>query len=557
MEYNSFETREKAKELIEEAVKIWRQSPLSESLEGLENDPVMSMMMTALAWQAGETENELVHLKEDIVEEFVQALTPYEYGHAIPATAVVEASLKKDIAEWEVDQNSTFKLSGTQYTFLPVLKTRAINAEIKSVTRMDGRRWKVTLAFGTPVQNLSGFTFAIKNTFFNDLKISYKGAHIPLVKPWEYSKLPLTECFSAEGAVYNGSNTFNASMVGMDLFARQNVKLFCVMEHDASQYLHAAEEEMGLVFEFSGITDEFVFDKRQLSINCIVLAEAQLNHASLSVAHPILRVDEPLLHLTRPAGEQLYTENRVEVRRVAADRFNQGRLMHLLATLINKYHTDFYAFQNQEGLASDGTMQTLSDILEHMLSVCRNNLKESAEGVYLLLHHDNTGSKKDLDISVDYLTTHGSATTEALSNEATFAAQSPMTSDVCRQIAQPTPGSDAIGNTLCEESLMRYHIITNDRIVTPADIKAFCRNELLVRYGVDNTMINSIIVSPLLSTDGNGCGYEIATEIRLADNPFIKKSFAGRIHHIELLMQKMMEVRSANIYPIRVSIIIG
>ena len=51
MKQTIFETRQRADELMREAINIWRQSAQSDFLEGLENDPVMSLIMTALAYQ--------------------------------------------------------------------------------------------------------------------------------------------------------------------------------------------------------------------------------------------------------------------------------------------------------------------------------------------------------------------------------------------------------------------------------------------------------------------------------------------------------------------------
>jgi len=65
MRQKIFETREKAQELLEEAIKIWRQSPQSERLEGLEKDPVMMLLMSAVAFQANDIDNdEIIDLLE-------------------------------------------------------------------------------------------------------------------------------------------------------------------------------------------------------------------------------------------------------------------------------------------------------------------------------------------------------------------------------------------------------------------------------------------------------------------------------------------------------------
>jgi hypothetical protein len=40
----------------------------------------------------------------------------------------------------------------------------------------------------------------------------------------------------------------------------------------------------------------------------------------------------------------------------------------------------------------------------------------------------------------------------------------------------------------------------------------------------------------------------------LADSPFVRRSFAEKASRVGILMQKMIEVRSTNIYPIVVTL---
>ena len=566
MKQNIFETRQRAQDLLDEAINIWRQGPFSERLEGLEKDPVMSLLMSAIAYQANETDSDIELLKDELLSEFVHTLTPYEMGHAIPATAIIETALKDDVSEWEVNSESTFQLAGTDFQFIPILRTKVFNAVVSSIVRMDGRRWKVTLDFSSPVSDLSGFTFCINNKFFEDVKVSYKGHLLPLVKPWHYSKMPLSKSFSTDTMLYNSTSVYDASMMAMELFARQNVRLFCIKEHNPEPFLKTEVDTLDLIFEFSGITDQFTFDKQQLSLNCILLAEAQQESVTLSAAHPITRVaghdeasgsataSQQFLHLIRPADEQIYGKARVEARRLAADRFNQGSLIRLLNALINKYHSDFYAFQHLKELTDDETMRSLQTILQRMIKACQSDLSGNFQGTYLLLRPDELEKDRNVSLSVNYLTTHGALVNDVLGESSTFTPPAIFVGSACRQIAAPVPGADEVSDKLCEEGLLRYHVITNDRIVTPADIKAFCQKELTTRYGFDRTMIRNIDVSHRLELEPSGCGYEIVAEIRLSNNNFVKRSFADKIPQVEILLQKMMEVRSTCIYPIRVSI---
>ena len=94
MKQTIFTTRQRAEEIIKEAVTIWEHSNNGEQLEGLDRDPVLALFMTALAYQANEIDNEIEQLRVDILNEFARMLIPYERIHALPATAVVEVSME-------------------------------------------------------------------------------------------------------------------------------------------------------------------------------------------------------------------------------------------------------------------------------------------------------------------------------------------------------------------------------------------------------------------------------------------------------------------------------
>ena len=76
----------------------------------------------------------------------------------------------------------------------------------------------------------------------------------------------------------------------------------------------------------------------------------------------------------------------------------------------------------------------------------------------------------------------------------------------------------------------------------------------MIRYGISNSMVKQIRVNHRQTIDRRDCGYEILVEVVLADSSFIKRNFADRLSVAEMMLQKMLEVRSTNIYPITVTI---
>jgi hypothetical protein len=569
MKQTIFENKQRAEELMQEAIRIWRSSDHPDQLEGIEQDPVFSLLLTALAYQSNELENDLDHMKAEVLEEFSRMLVPYEVGHAIPATAVVQATLQSGLSSMELTQEHIFTLTDTEASFIPLLRTRVLNATIRSIVRMDGRRWKVSLKFDSPITDLSGLCFVVKNRSFKDLKVTVKGHILPIVSPWEFSELPLSPCFDIDTVLYNGTQTYNAAVSCLDLFARQNIRMYCVKSHQPNKILPAETESVDLVFEFSGIKDDFVFDRDNLILNSIILVNAEVHTADLTSNTPIVRVagfqslgsevdssSQQFLHMLRPSSDQIFGQFPVEVRKMSADRFNQGRLVVLLNTLISRYYTDFYAFQSLREEASDKVIYSLIETLTRMRDAARANAEERIPGVYLMLNPRAADIRNDVSLSLTYVTTLGSAINGQLSDNSTFQPPAGFNNASVRLIGTPVPGSDEVRDQLEEASLSRYYMITNDRLVTPADMKLFCYMELMTRYGITRQMVKSITVSHRQQQDRWEAGYEILVEIILNENTFIRRGFEEKIPQAETLMQAMISVRSANIYPVQVTITI-
>ncbi|MBR6002036.1 MAG: hypothetical protein IK045_04155 [Bacteroidales bacterium] len=561
-----FETRQKAEELLKEAQAVWHQSDRSDDLENLGDDPVFSMLLTALAYQSNEFDSEIERLKSEVLEDFARLLVPYTAAHAVPATAVVETSLQDGVDELPVGEDTTFMLAG-QHPFMPLMETRALGVEIRSISRLDGRRWKVSLHFKNQVSDLSHFSFAVKGLNFKDLSVSIKGQLLPLVKPWHYANLPLVPCFSPESLTYNAGQICSVSVLPMDLFARQNVRMFFVDRHNPGSFFPPETENLDLVFEFSGIFDDFHFDADNLALNTVMLVNAKKNEVTISSENPVARLvggqnDETVtdlssrefLHLVRPADAQIFGDMALEVRGVAGDRFNQGSLVRLLNCIVTKYRSDFYAFQQLRGVSTDTAIFQLESALAELKKDSNRDVLRNVSGVYLM-PRGSVKQLKEFSLEVNYLTTAGASVNSLLSTPCSFSAPSGFSSDI-RLVGQPMLGSDEIKDEAALGELMRYYLLTGDRVVTMADMKAFCAMELKVRYGIEDKLIRRMSVHKRLEREEGGCGYEIVVDICLVANSFIKRSFTEKLPMAELLLRKMLEVRNAGIYPIKVNITI-
>lgn len=559
-----FDTKQRAAELLETAIRIWRQSDNAEILEGIENDPVFNMLLTALAYRENEIDSDIERLTKEVTEEFANLFIPFEAGHAIPATALIETLPYPSLSEVELNESTVFKLEG-QFNFIPLFKSKVINAIINDLERIDGRRWKVNLKLRHPINDLGGFCFAIKDSDFRNLTVSMKNKKLRLIRPWNYADLPFVSCFGIDSLTYNQGEQFSPSSLPLDLFAKQNIRLYWI-ENTEESNLEDGKTDIELLFEFNGIKESFSFDSSKILLNAVLLTNVSVKDTTLSNSHPISRLTgfsandnnassphEQFLNLVNLSPEFFSGRNDLELRRINADRFNQGSLLKLLTSLVNKYHSDFYAFQNLEGANSERLILILQESIKKLIELSQKDLNRNISGTYVLIKNKK-GLKENLSIKVKYLVTSGKAVNQFLTKDSRFSTPPNIEETSTRQISYPTQGYDEINNDDLSKSQLRYYLLTSDRIVTPADIKLFCLVQLQRLYSLGKDFVKEIKITHRKSTDNYGIGYEIFVDISLLSTPTVKRSLGEKIQTIEILLQKMMEVRSASVYPFRVNI---
>lgn len=561
MHHTIFETRHRAEKLLNEAISIWRQSDHNEQLEGLEKDPVFGLLLSAVAYQASEIDGEIERLKSEVIEEYASMLTPYEVGHATPASTVIQTMPNDGIAEVELNSDTAFTLADTDFVFTPVLHTRVLNVAVSSVKRLDGRRWSVELTTKAPIKNLSNMTFVINNPGYSDLTVTIDNKVLPIIHPGEFSEMPMADNFVADTAIYNQSMAYDPSMTCLDLLARHNMRLYCIDTHKDGEFVHDEQSKVRMIFEFSSVTEGFSFDKSQILVNAVVLANATTGVASLDPSSPIVRITgvanndmhTQLVHLLRPGNDQIFRKEPITVRRVMADRFNHGALTRLLASLLCKLQSDYYAYQYIDAKQSLPALNILREQVQKLLSMTQRDDRNSISGTYLML---NPGSESS--VMVRYVTTSGAAVNDYLNDQSRFVMPETFSNRNTRQIAAPVMGTDEVNTKAGATELVRYAIASNNRIVTPADMRIFCYTELLNRYGITRNMVRKIKVShqplPGNTMEHNACGFEIDVTITIIKSNFINQSFSNRLPQTEVVLEKMMQVRSANIYPIKVKI---
>ncbi len=564
MKQTTFEIRQQAEKMLKQAIAIWRQSEHSDYLENVENDPVFSLLLTTLAYQLNDIDYDIEDIKSEVLNDYTDLLKPYELMHAIPATAVIYTQPQAGMGAVMLNDNSVFRMSNTERSFVPLLQTNVLETNITSVVRLDGRRWKVKLSFPTPVTDISYFAFAIRNKAFKNVKVTLGNKILRLVKPWHFDDLPLNDCFALDASLYNQASTLSATSIWLDLFAMHNTRIFCIKKSPAC-ILPEETESIELIFEFYGTDENFHFSNEEITPNPVVLINAEKHITNITASTPIVRVtgydngrnEEQFLHMLRPSQDQIFYDTHVDVRTVAGDRYNQARLLKLINSILNKFDTDFYAFLELKKQYHDTVILQIKDGLMQLKKACLETPETNVTGTYLVLPQSEVAQKGAVDLQVTYLTTSGAFINNALSENCSFNVPPGLDTTVTGLLQRPIPGRNEITDEKQQAAYTRYNIMTGNRIVTPADIKAFCRAELLSRFSITEGLIDSINVRQQLVESNHGFGYEIWIEIFIQNTPYITKHFTEKIPQAELFLEKLISVRTASIFPLKVNILIG
>lgn len=557
---------------------IWQQSDKAEYLEGLQTDPVFRMLLSVLAYQSNEFDSEIEQIKVDILDEFAQMMSVGEAGKALPATIAVETGLTGKIPYMDLDSSDVFAIGDgkVSFPFIPLLHNRVVNAHVKDFTRLDGRRWLLRLDVGEGVTSLNGMTFAIPNGNYNGLHATLcsSGLELPLISPWDCADMPMSRAFSLDTLMYNRNqavNTGNArcsmapfnTYTGMDLFVRQDMRIYVIDDTGETEPYSTLE----IMLEFESVAENFNLDKGDLHINVVPLVNAQVNSTELSTDRPIERIagsgggenGRQFLHLLRPSADQLYGNMSLMVRRVAADRFNHGRLSKLLNNLIARYSSDYYAFMEIGSNTSDKVIRNLRQELNELSQKVTKDNGRSFEGVYVMLSRnanqtllDAKGEALRVSLNVEYLTTDAARTNVLAGKALTLKVPEGLDDTLTRAVTELQPAFDEVFDAQAVETARRYYMTTEDRLVTRSDIKLFCYTQLQAQYGLVRNMIKDIRVTHELLDIGSYHTYEIVVNIQIVDNVFTQRAFADKMVKVETILARMAQVRTTDIYPIRV-----
>ena len=544
------------KDVLERAIAIWRNEGhdllgKESDFSNLQNDPVVQILLGAVMHQTTLLSDDINRLRQEVTDQYLHLTTPDALNRPAPAVALMQLckSARVGLSNREatfVDEETVFKLGDSRspqsekYNFIPLLKSRVVDAEVVSLTRKSDHVWQIEISENEQIKTLSGVTFYIRNSLgCESIRIFSDGKEIPVSQLYEFSELPFIRPFADGSGSMSHSMQWNVlrqitdSLCGIDA-------AYAIVRNDwrAGQLSHV-NGCIRLDLELKGVEEGFQLKKEDILLNCVPVCNLIIGNALLSSENPLVKLDTGKLQFVSLIG----TEERqpVEVRRISTERQTKRSWEEQLCHLLEQY-------ERNHSIYKDKSIKQIDEKVEQLVSVLRELVQTGTppiDAVYLLLSDRSVPS-----VSTSYFMTRGAA-----ANGLAAASIETISAELdAGNIKLVTPVSGGRDNTTHYSEIQdaeKYFVKTSDRVVSRSDIKDCCLFFLKRDFHVDLSAVRSFNLVPKVKNTADGY-YErvILVEIVLAGKP----TEAGDAGFMGRLLERRLRSRTASLTPIRVSV---
>ena len=532
------------RQLIREALAHWDEKS---ELRDIENDPVVQLLFSALAYQSYSITRDMDTLKDRVVAEFRNKLIPYHLIKPFPAMTVIETRLGKNkdasvkpLMAFTVDEKCSFVFGKTKMPFSPLFKTKIINAVIsdKQINKEDNTI-QMTLSSNEIIEDFAGVSFYFEQSeMMPDIQISMNDRFLPLIKPDDCNNLPFTDWFQhhyllkEENQLQYGNYDF-----WLEYLLRNHTYIYYINDYDCNNIRNTSASPVFKI-HFKNETEFNYFQNRGIRINCFPAINVQKKSVTLSKNEPIkkLSVDKAVfLNLLMNENTELNEDN-FYIRHFGIERYNQEELLSQINDLFNRFISDYYAYKDIEELKKGDKLEKLYNVFKEVWPVLMRNDNRNYSGVYAMLKLNKNLSLQYFDVNIDFLVTNSELANNIQEGEKPGSVSEFLDKANTILLKDSSGGREEEYNEDTLNRLARYNLLTKDKLVTVSDLKAFCYRELKYKIGkitVQNT------------------GEKIEIQILIKDEDALDPQ---RKVFYEMLIQKKIEVRSLFSLPVVVTV---
>lgn len=519
----------------------WESDNPNSPLYGMDKDPLVSMLITALAYQEDQIEQDLARFRSNMVGELEETMLPYHLLKATPSIAMMAT------AKAPGNSDRCLVGSGTGFTvmketfqgrdkinFLPLFESNIIGANVVSVTPMLQGKWKLTLEVEDEKTVLGGVGFFFKDLTFDELTLHLGEKEIPLINPWEYDRFPMNTDFSFWNLIYNKSLTFGTNEQWFDLWAATGLPYYMVDPYTPVVLSHGTVE---LILDFTGLKEQTV-GVNNICINSFPVVNVNKKQFALTPSEPIVNIADDQDFFMNLVGEYDTVEEADQfiLRRYGCERFGFNELLRLADTLQRRNSTDFFAYQTIPALMDGDRIRKLRILLKDIVAVVKKEGSPKT-GVYALLKED---AKVEVGIPLTALYTDGAKGNGIVAGAPVLEAPNDFDLGQTRLLTASSGGRDEVVDEEERKMLSHYYTLTNDRIVTRSDLKSFCIKEL---YKYDIGSVNRVEVA--CDEEGSRTMVAFVSDV----NPDLD------LTSVQQRIERLIEVHGTGLMPVKVMIV--
>lgn len=543
---NNDDIKNRTVELRNKVFSLWAQEGQWESgnpnspLYGMEKDPLVSLLITALAYQECQIENDIERFRTGMVSELEEQMLPYHLLKANPAIAMMcTAKAQGNPARCLVGESTEFTVlkesfqSSVNLKFRPLFESNIIGATVVSFTRLLDGKCKLTLEVTDEKTVLGGVGFLFRNMEFDEVTMHCGDKEVPLISPWEYDRFPMNTDFSFWNLIYNKSLAFGTNEQWFDLWAETGVPYYMA---DPYTPIILNQGTVELTLDFVGLKNKSV-DVNNICINAFPVVNVTKKTFSLTPSEPVVKIADDNDFFMNLVGDYDTVEeaDKFILRRYGCERFGLSELLRLADTLQKRNSTDFFAYQTIPALQDGEKMRKLRVLLKDIIAAVKMNGTPKT-GVYALLRED---AHIELSIPLTALYTDGAKGNGVEVGAPVLYAPNDFDLSQTRLLTRSIGGRDEVTDSEERKMLSHYYTLTNDKIVTRSDLKSFCIKEL---YQYDIGSVNRIEVA---NDEGERTLVAFVSDV----NPELD------LEAIQKRIQRLIEVHSSGLMPVKVLIV--
>ena len=532
------------RQLIKEAIEHWDEHG---ELLNIENDPVVKLFFSALAYQSYSISREISALKGKVVSEFRNKLIPYHLIKPFPAMSVIETRLGKNkdasikpLTSFTVDEKCVFEFGKSKIPFSPLFNTTIVDAKIeeKQIDK-NNNTIQLTISSNEVIEDFSGLSFYFEDsTMIPDVEISLNNQRLSTINPDDCDNLPFTDWFQHHYLLREDNQLqYGSYDYWLEFFIRKHV-YFCYINTYDCQKIKNTSTSPVFTIHFKNKLELQYFQNRSIRINCLPVVNVQKHSVVLDNNEPVkkLSVEKGVFLNLLVNDNTEKNENDFYIRHFGVERYHQEELLFQINDLFNRFISDYYAFKDIDDLKKGDKLENLYKDFREIWPVMMRNDNRNYSGVYAILKLNKNLKYQHNIITIDYLTTHCELANNIKEGEKAGAASEFLDKGNTVLLMDATGGKEEEYNEDTLNRLARYNLLTKDKLITSSDLKAFCYREL--REKIDAVSIQNT-------------GKRIDVRIKLQEeNAFDpqKKLF------YETLLKQKIKVRSLFSLPIVVTI---